>query len=477
VNLLLLLLFASCVLTLVLGGIIMLSGSNMPLLDRIADLSPWVDLAAVAIASYLVYSFIYTIIRLLNWRISERQAQFRNIVEASPLAMVVLVDGKLAYYNWPAVALTRIDVDHDPCLGLPYRHFIAPSDLAAADSYLKSLPVSRPGRFYPVRLKRSDGKLILVKAAVVPMIYEGQEALMVTLQKPDGLARLSRWMQNREKRYQHALEQIDSAVFETDAEGRVILLNPAWQAITGFAADTCIGSALLDFLHPDDQGVMSSEFQSAADHSPRPGNFEVRLLTVMGSFCWADIRCRPAYDQRGAFAGMIGTLTNITQRKQTEDLLQAGRRTLASLVDNLPGMVYRGRNDHTWTMEYINNMCFELTGYDAMEMVNNNMVIYNDLIHPEDRAMVWESVQEHLKENTPYHIIYRIITRQKQVKWVSEHGRGIYSSSGDLLALEGFITDITCLRPLSATSAVQVSFFPEGAPIGPITDYGDPLAT
>lgn len=476
-NLLLLLLFASCVLTLVLGGVIMLSGSNMPLLDRIADLSPWVDLVAVAIASYLVYSFIHTILKLLNWRISERQAQFRNVVEASPLAMVVLVDGKLAYYNWPAVALTGINIDHDPCLGLSYRHFIAPSDLAAVENYLKSLPVSRPGRFYPVRLKRSDGKLILVKAAVVPMIYEGQEALMVTLQKPGGLARLSRWMQNREKRYQHALEQIDSAVFETDAEGRITLLNPAWQVITGFAVDACTGSTILDFLHPDDQGILSSELLSAADHSHRTGNFEVRLLTVTGSFCWADIRCRPVYDLQGAFAGMIGTLANITQRKQTEDLLQAGRRTLASLVDNLPGMVYRGRNDHAWTMEYVNNMCYELTGYDAMEMVNNNMVIYNDLIHPDDRDMVWQSVQEHLKENTPYHLIYRIITRQKQVKWVSEHGRGIYSSSGDLLALEGFITDITCLRPLSPTSGVQVRFYPEGAPTGPMADCGGTLAS
>ena len=41
-----------------------------------------------------------------------------------------------------------------------------------------------------------------------------------------------------------------------------------------------------------------------------------------------------------------------------------------------------------------------------------------------------------------FNIIYRIVTRKGETKFVQEHGRGIFSSTGELLALEGFITEI-----------------------------------
>ena len=48
-----------------------------------------------------------------------------------------------------------------------------------------------------------------------------------------------------------------------------------------------------------------------------------------------------------------------------------------------------------------------------------------------------------IQAKTPYQITYRIITRDGDIKWVWEQGRGIYSDSGELIATEGFITDIT----------------------------------
>lgn len=127
--------------------------------------------------------------------------------------------------------------------------------------------------------------------------------------------------------------------------------------------------------------------------------------------------------------------------ERTADLLES-ERTLTTLMTNLPGMVYRCRNDRDWTMEFVNEGCLGLTGYTAHDFVGRRNVTYGQLIHPADQDAVWNDVQSALKENRPFQLVYRIATAQGEQKWVWEQGRGVFSPQGELLALEGFITDI-----------------------------------
>ncbi|MCX7918178.1 MAG: HD domain-containing protein [bacterium] len=126
--------------------------------------------------------------------------------------------------------------------------------------------------------------------------------------------------------------------------------------------------------------------------------------------------------------------------------LQENQRMLSTLISNLPGMVYRCRNDRNWTMEFVSDGCYPLTGYQPNELINNNRISYAELIHPDDREEVWNKVQSSIQNTTSFQISYRIITATQQEKWVWEQGRGVYSDRGELLALEGFITDITAHR-------------------------------
>jgi len=106
-------------------------------------------------------------------------------------------------------------------------------------------------------------------------------------------------------------------------------------------------------------------------------------------------------------------------------------------------MAYHCLNDANWTMEFISSGCLNLTGYEPSELIGNRTRSYNSLIHPEDRGMVWNRVQEAVVENKPFRIVYRLIPASGKEKWVWEQGVGLFSKEGRLLALEGFITDIT----------------------------------
>jgi PAS domain S-box-containing protein len=112
------------------------------------------------------------------------------------------------------------------------------------------------------------------------------------------------------------------------------------------------------------------------------------------------------------------------------------------LLSNIPGMVYRCKNDRNWSFEFASDGCLDVTGYEPYEIVGDPNFSYVEIIHPEDRAVVWEHVRQQVAMRRKFQMIYRIINRTGNVKWVWEQGKGVFSSTGELLALEGFITDI-----------------------------------
>ncbi len=129
-------------------------------------------------------------------------------------------------------------------------------------------------------------------------------------------------------------------------------------------------------------------------------------------------------------------------RKSETDLRESERK-LSTLMANLPGMAYRCRNDADWTMEFVSNGSLELTGYRPDELIGNRVRSYNELIHRDHRQAVWDQVQQGLANREPFRLVYRICTSENREKWVWEQGVGVFSETGELLALEGFITDVT----------------------------------
>jgi len=140
---------------------------------------------------------------------------------------------------------------------------------------------------------------------------------------------------------------------------------------------------------------------------------------------------------------LVVVVRDITERKLAEDSLLESRRTLQMLMSNLPGMAYRCRNDRDWTMEFVSEGSVNLTGYRPAELINNIKITYNQLIHPDECERVWDTIQAAVKEHKPFQVTYRIKTADGEQKWVLEQGQGIFTPKGELLAIEGFVSDTT----------------------------------
>jgi PAS domain S-box-containing protein len=145
----------------------------------------------------------------------------------------------------------------------------------------------------------------------------------------------------------------------------------------------------------------------------------------------------------------------MVERNRLEKELRESQRTLVTLMSNLPGMAYRCRNDKDWTMEFVSDGSTELTGYFPSDLILNNRISYGQIIHSDERTSVLNQIQDALKHSKPFQLIYRINTAMGQEKWVWEQGRGVYASSGEVLALEGIVLDITERKRMEEQERVQ----------------------
>ncbi len=116
----------------------------------------------------------------------------------------------------------------------------------------------------------------------------------------------------------------------------------------------------------------------------------------------------------------------------------ASESSLAALLGNLPGMAYRCRHDDHWTLEFVSRGCEELTGHPAAELLSTGFL---SLLHPADRQPADESIRSALRQGHPYELSYRIIGQDGRERRCWDRGRGVRSAEGELLFLEGFVTD------------------------------------
>ena len=117
------------------------------------------------------------------------------------------------------------------------------------------------------------------------------------------------------------------------------------------------------------------------------------------------------------------------------------QRLLLSLLDNIPGMVYRGMPD--WSLSFVGSEVERLTGYTPGEMLDDP-VAWRGLILPDDLPSVQETIRFCVRRREPIlRMEYRIVRKDGESRWINDRRQMIYDEGGRLLCIDGLCLDIS----------------------------------
>lgn len=133
----------------------------------------------------------------------------------------------------------------------------------------------------------------------------------------------------------------------------------------------------------------------------------------------------------------------IKKRAAITQQLNDSRQQLNSILSNLPGAAYRCLFDHQFTMKYISEKIYEISGYHAGELIENHRQTFAGIIYPEDQDRCRQTIQNALFQKSSYEFEYRLVHKNGQVVWINENGKGIFDESGELIFLDGIIIDVS----------------------------------
>ncbi|QIR41086.1 PAS domain S-box protein [Tolypothrix sp. PCC 7910] len=330
-------------------------------------------------------------------------------------------------------------------------NILHPDDRASADAAFQAAVRGEKEFDTEFRIIHADGSIRHIKAAA--SLQRNQQG---EVQRAVGInyditerKQIEAALRESERRYATLAEASPVAIFRIDAEGNCVYINERWSEMTGRPTESALGMGWLEAVHPEDREYMLKQRSQSLSKTPRLIRNESRHLLPDGSITWVYAQLVPETNPDGNFIGYIGTLTDITSRKQIEAALWESERRYASLAEASPVAIFR--LDAAGQCMYVNERWCEMTGRPAEEAMGYKWL---NAVHPEDRdrfiGFSPSSTSENIKCDEGRHL-----RPDGSICWFYVQVVSETDTEGKIIGYVGTLTDITARK--EAEIALQES--------------------
>ena len=255
-------------------------------------------------------------------------------------------------------------------------------------------------------------------------------------------------LRESEHRYASLTAAVPVGIFRADATGHCIYVNDSWCQITGLTPEAAVGRGWEQGLHSDDRHRIATEWYQSVQQN-RLFQLEYRFQHANGQVTWVYGQSVAERDVHGQVIGYVGTITDISDRKQAEaERLQAQQtRQELTLLEQILDTVLAGYWD--WDIpnhrKYLSPGLKQMLGYEDHELPNTPES-WQVLIFPEDFPKVLANVDRHIQSRgqIPYSNEVRYRHKDGSTVWVICSGQVIeWDDAGKPLRMVGCHIDIS----------------------------------
>lgn len=246
-------------------------------------------------------------------------------------------------------------------------------------------------------------------------------------------------LRESEQRYATLSQISPVGIFRTDVHGDCLYTNARWCELTGLSPEAAQGKGWIGSLHPDDHDRIFAEWYRAAELN-LPFLSEYRFQTPDGRVSWVIGQAIAERDVEGRLIGYVGTVTDITDRKQVENALQESESRFRQLAENID-VVFWMKEVAENRVSYVSPAYERLWGLNPQELYERQQS-WIDYIHSDDRESIDKAFQTKAVDGL-FDEEYRIILPNGQIRWVHDRCFPLRNQSGETYRFTGIAEDIT----------------------------------
>ncbi len=248
-------------------------------------------------------------------------------------------------------------------------------------------------------------------------------------------------------------------------------LSPSFTKISGYTPDEMNALPLetvKNLMHPDDSAEVKRVIsESLSNPDNKQYRLEYRFKHKQGHYRWIQDSYTVMWDVRGQPLALIGSVSDITERKQAEEALREERWRLQSIIE--------GTHVATWewnvqTGETVFNETWaQIIGYTLDELSPISIKTWEALVHPDDLKQSDELLERHFSgELSHYDCDCRMKHKDGHWVWVHDRGRIVTrTSDGKPLIMFGTHSDITERTRAKEALRESAEFFSSAFSINP----------
>ncbi|MEG4940579.1 PAS domain S-box protein [Microcoleus sp. F4-D5] len=198
----------------------------------------------------------------------------------------------------------------------------------------------------------------------------------------------------------------------------------------------------LSYIHPDDLEIMQSNWQQHLHRETSHYSCEYRVRCRDGRYKWVLARGRAIWDESGNPVRAVGSLTDITDRKQTEIALKQSEERLSVAIE--------GSGMATWDFDVRTHRViwsathFSILGCEPLPGGEASASVWEKCVHPDDLQQVMQAAKTARQTRSLYSPEYRIIRADSgEIRWLRAFGRYLYDTAGEAVRFIGVLFDAT----------------------------------